>query len=288
MTSRIFELPERGVSLQVLDWGGEGPLALLSHANGFCAGIWDPLARGLAARFRVIAFDARGHGDSSKPAPPEAYVWGAFVDDLIALAERLTDERHGARVEFAIGHSFGGTVTLEAAARRPDLFGRIALLDPVFIPPPELLAQHPPRGTELSQRARRRREVWPTREAVRDAWQDREMFEDWDARAFEAYLSHGLRERDDGQIELKCPAAIEAAVFESPQRLEPLPAAKRLRAPALLVRAAQGHSAREVYAQVAQAAPDMRLIELDAGHLLPMIRPDEIAALLLRFAQKTR
>ena len=24
----------------MLDWGGEGPLALLSHANGFCAGVW--------------------------------------------------------------------------------------------------------------------------------------------------------------------------------------------------------------------------------------------------------
>ena len=91
VTTRLLELPERGVSLRLLDWGGSGPLALLAHANGFCAGVWDPVALHLRRRFRVIAFDARGHGDSSKP-PDSAYGWSTFAEDLIALARVLVAE----------------------------------------------------------------------------------------------------------------------------------------------------------------------------------------------------
>jgi hypothetical protein len=44
-----------GIEIAVLDWGGSGPLALLHHANGFCAGLWDAVAAGLRGRFRVAS-----------------------------------------------------------------------------------------------------------------------------------------------------------------------------------------------------------------------------------------
>src|SRR5260221_8016211 len=72
---RTFHLPERGVTLAALDWGGRGPLALLHHANGFCKGVWALVADALRERGHVIAFDARGHGDSSRPEGADAYAW---------------------------------------------------------------------------------------------------------------------------------------------------------------------------------------------------------------------
>jgi pimeloyl-ACP methyl ester carboxylesterase len=45
-----------------------GDPAVLLHATGFLARLWEPIAVTLAARYRVYAYDARGHGDSDKPA----------------------------------------------------------------------------------------------------------------------------------------------------------------------------------------------------------------------------
>ena len=53
--ARRLVLPERGVEVALLDWGGAGPLALLHHANGFCKGLWALVAEGLCDRYRVIA-----------------------------------------------------------------------------------------------------------------------------------------------------------------------------------------------------------------------------------------
>src|SRR5262249_31953939 len=89
---RRIALAGRGVELGVLDWGGDGPLALLHHANGFCAALWAPVAEELRARFRVVALDARGHGESSKPEGAAAYRWAGFGHDLAALPAHLAPE----------------------------------------------------------------------------------------------------------------------------------------------------------------------------------------------------
>lgn len=83
---------------------------------------------GLAERLpgcRVVSLDLLGHG-SSPWEPP----WG--LDAQTAAVEASID---GGPATW-IGHSYGGRVALEVAARRPDLVERIVLLDPaVWIPP---------------------------------------------------------------------------------------------------------------------------------------------------------
>ena len=169
----------------MVDWGGSGPLALLSHANGFCAALWEPIALALRDRFHVVGFDARGHGDSSVP---ERFGWDEFFADLLALAERLSAELGVERVDYGIGHSFGGTVTLAAASQRPELFGRIALLDPVVIPQPETEVERKERhgGNFMEAIARKRRVVWESREAARTSWSAREPFKSWQPQTAKA------------------------------------------------------------------------------------------------------
>lgn len=282
-TRRRVALPTRGIEVQVLDWGGCGPPALLSHANGFCAALWDAVARPLRSRFRVLAFDARGHGSSSKPPPPEPYAWRAFIDDLLDLAALLLRELRAPSLGLAVGHSFGGTVTLAAASERPELFERIALVDPVVPPPMALDDSTPQESNAFAQRALRRKAVWPSRDEARGSWRSRAMFRDWDPGAFDLYLEEALRDRPDGRVELSCPPEIEAAIFAARGRPDPLKCAEGLAQPALLLRAGRGDFPRELHERVARAAPRMSLIEIDAGHLLPMIAPDELARHLLRF-----
>jgi pimeloyl-ACP methyl ester carboxylesterase len=275
-----------GIEIAVLDWGGSRPLALLHHANGFCAGVWGVVAQALRPYFRVVALDARGHGDSSKPREREAYRWECFVDDLVRVAEMLAGEQAEGRVTLGMGHSFGGTATLSAAARRPELFERIVLVDAVLVPrgaaPP---AQGSEQRDRLAGAARDRQRIRASREEARRAWAGRRFFANWDPRVLDLYVAEGLRDRPDGQVELKCPGEVEAAVFEQGGTLDSLAAARSLSVPALLLWARDGNFPREFHEAVASAMRDGCVEQVAAGHLLVMERPDLVAAATLRFVR---
>ncbi|MCP4004802.1 MAG: alpha/beta hydrolase [bacterium] len=285
-TERIVALPKREVDLAVLDWGGSGPVALLAHANGFCAGLFDPVARGLTQNFRVLGFDSRGHGASSRPPVPEGYQWGEFVEDLIAISETLLEELGAKRIALAVGHSFGGTTTLVAAARRSDIFDRVALLDPVVIPQDlelEMLRNRAGGVHPMAEIARKRRDRFESRETARASWQGRGPFADWTPHALDLYLRYGLRDRPEGGVELSCPREVEAAVFDAGPSIDTFAEAAEYRGEGLLLRAAQGNFPRQVYERLVEIAPSIELDEIDAGHLLPMIVPDQVTARLLEF-----
>jgi len=100
-----------GVHLHAIHHGGPaGPTLVLLHGGGANAHWWDHLAPTLARRFHIVALDFRGHGDSDHP---DALETGAFHRDLEALLEHLE-----APAAALIGHSMGGHVALDHAARR--------------------------------------------------------------------------------------------------------------------------------------------------------------------------
>jgi pimeloyl-ACP methyl ester carboxylesterase len=180
-TPRTFALPARGVEIAALDWGGDGPLALLHHANGFCKGVWGLVADALRTRWHVVAIDARGHGDSSKPDGPDAYLWDHFAEDVLAVAEQLSAQHDGRPIALGIGNSFGGTSLLGAAARHGELFERLLLVDPVIPPPPDPSpsAERLALFRRLVDGAQRRRSQWPSRAAAREYCTTRALFAGW-------------------------------------------------------------------------------------------------------------
>jgi pimeloyl-ACP methyl ester carboxylesterase len=274
--SRRMPLPERGVEIALLDWGGDGPLVLMHHANGFCAGTLGLVAAGLVPRFRVIGMDARGHGDSSKPEGAAAYAWHHFAEDYLAVARRLADE-HGGRVAVGLGHSFGGTTALGAASRDPERFERLVLVDPVIPPPPELRSADPERSERVArmvERASKRRSAWDGSAEARAHFAERSLFEHWLPEAIDLYVQHGLRERADGSVELKCPGTVEAAVFGNGPPADLFDLVRRVRVPTTVLRAARGDFPRAVYDRVFGAMQRVRIVELDAGHLVPMEQPE--------------
>ncbi len=274
---RRIALPQRGVEIALLDWGGDGPLVLMHHANGFCAGTLGLVAEALVPRFRVIGMDARGHGDSSRPEGPDAYRWDAFAEDLLAVAEALAPE-HGGRVAVGLGHSFGGTSVLGAAARAPGLFERLVLVDPVIPPPPAwgptVDAARQERLTRLVEGAQKRRSLWPSREEARAHFSARSLFQPWLPAALELYLEYGLRERADGQLELKCPGDVEAAIFGASGALDVAALVRRVTVPTTVLWATRGDFPRVVYERVFAAMPSARIVDAEAGHLIPMEAPE--------------
>jgi len=274
---------EPGLEIALLDWGGDGPLAVLHHANGFCAALWEPVARALRGEYRVVAMDARGHGDSSKPEGDDAYRWECFGRDLASVAGSLAAECGGGRVALGLGHSFGGTSMLMAAADRPDLFERLALLDPVMRP----RVADPGRAansSRLSLGARARRRIFESRDEAREAWRRKPLFAHWRPASFDLYLEEGLADRDDGRVELKCPPEVEAAVFANGLHFDLWSVAARVTAPTRLLWATRGDFPRAVFEDMSEHLPHAELVDIEAGHLALMECPERVVDLVRGFA----
>jgi len=287
---RKLALRDSSVEIALLDWGGDGPLALLHHANGFCAAVWGLVAERLRGRYRVIAMDARGHGDSSKPKGADCYRWELFGRDLLGVAETLAAEHPDGRIALGLGHSFGGIALLMAAAERTDLFEHNVLVDPVVIPPEwkqAIEAAGVPRSA-LAEGARSRRQVWPSRAAARAKWLEKELFESWDPRALDLYLAEGLADRPDGQVELKCSGETEAAIFEATGGFDLWSTAARVRTPTLIEWAVHGMFPRETFEQLAARMSDAQVCDIDADHLAPMQWPDRVVEPIVEFTARKR
>jgi pimeloyl-ACP methyl ester carboxylesterase len=103
---------------------GAGPALVAIHGLGGTKGSFLPTVTALSARFRVIAVDLPGFGDSEKPLGA-SYDASFFARALIGLLDALElDSAH------LIGNSLGGRVALEVALRYPARVERLALLCP--------------------------------------------------------------------------------------------------------------------------------------------------------------
>jgi len=280
---RKLPLPERGIEIALLDFGGDGPPLLAHHANGFCAALWAPVAERLREHFHVVAMDARGHGDSGRPEDPDAYAWRQFAEDLAAVAGRLAAEA-GRAVAVGLGHSFGGTSTLAAAALAPGLFERVVCVDPVVMPPGVADAARRSHSSSLVDGARRRRRHWPDRNAALEHFRPRSLFAGWTERALALYVDEAMARQSDGSLELKCPPEVEAAVFGNAGGFELFERVRGLATPALLMWARHGNFPRTVYEALGAQMRDARVEDVDAGHLVPMEKPELVVEAVLRFA----
>ena len=113
-----------GLRLHLLEWGpSSGPPVVLLHGGYQSAHTWDLVALSLSRRYRVIAVDLRGHGDSEWPRDREA--------SLTALATDVRDvvEELDLGAVAVIGHSLGGLVLMQLMIEHPDVVRRAVLED---------------------------------------------------------------------------------------------------------------------------------------------------------------
>jgi len=108
---------------------GSGPAVVFAHGLLFDRRIFDDQVAALQERYRVIAFDFRGHGGS------EVTRGGYDMDSLAADAAGLIEALGAAPCHFA-GLSMGGFVGLRLAARRPELLRSLVVLDSSADPEP--------------------------------------------------------------------------------------------------------------------------------------------------------
>jgi pimeloyl-ACP methyl ester carboxylesterase len=134
----------------------------------------------------------------------------------------------------------------------------------------------------LVNSARGRRSHWPSRAAARAWCGERAFFAAWRPEAVELYLLDAMEERADGSLWLKCPGAVEGAVFGGSLRLDIAELARRVRTPTRFLWAARGYFSRAMYEALAGSMASATIDDVDAGHLVPMEAPELVAAAALQ------
>ncbi|MEU7328311.1 alpha/beta hydrolase [Streptomyces parvus] len=112
------------VSLFCTDHGGDGPPLLLLHGLAGHCGEWEALAARFAATHRVIAFDARGSGASTRR--PGDVTRAAHVRDVRAVARRFG---LAGKDTVLVGQSMGGLTALLTAAAHPEVCRALVLIE---------------------------------------------------------------------------------------------------------------------------------------------------------------
>ncbi len=201
-----------GFGVAYYDLGGDGPPLLFAHATGFHAHVWQPVAERLADAFHCWAFDARGHGDT--PAPPDGeFHWIGFARDAMAVVEA-----EGLVRPFGVGHSGGGAALLLAEITAPGTFRALYTYEPIAMPAAAAAQSRAASSNPLAEGARRRREVFASRQAARDNYASKLPMSTWDPAALDAYVDWGFDDLDDGTVRLKCRGESEARTYEMSTR----------------------------------------------------------------------
>ena len=200
-----------GVTIAIHDFGGTGSPVLLSHATGFHAHCWEPVAHSLNSQHHVVGLDHRGYGDA-ETVDPATMTWDQYGLDALAAARHLYAQHNEPIV--GIGHSMGGASLLMAAHGEPHLFKALFVFEPIVFPPPDPDAGERPESP-LPAGARKRRSRFPTFEAAIENFAAKPPMAAFNAVAREAYVRHGFKPTADGDIELKCLPEHEARTYET-------------------------------------------------------------------------
>ena len=258
-----------GLRLHYLDWGTPGrPPVLFLHGGSAHARWWDFTIPLLVERFRCVALDLRGHGESGRPADGD-YGLPAHAADVAAVVDAL-DLRGGA----VVGHSFGGWVAMVYAGAAAGDLGALAILD-----------SRPQIGVRSARMLEALRKLPPTRYATRaDAISRFRLLPAATIAAPDVVAhvaAHGIVEDAEG---MHLPRFDRRALAGAgPQDLTPH--LRAARCPILAVRAALSEIVDAAALQAYRdAVPSAELAEIaGAHHHLMLDQPAAVADVLGRF-----
>jgi pimeloyl-ACP methyl ester carboxylesterase len=261
-----------GVRLHYLDFGGAGKPALVCiHGLTGNAHNFDLLASHLAPRYRVLALDVRGRGDSEW-GPPLEYNPQTYVNDLREFLDGV-----GIARTTLIGTSMGGIISMMFAGGYPERVERLVLNDigPEIAPAglQRILAyvcEAPERFADLAAVAAYYRETYPPAAKLSEA----ELTE-WVRWSVKPAEGGGLTWKMDPAVR-KPPRGGSAA-----RPLDLWLHYTRVLAPILIVRGAQSDVlAPETVARMLKVQRIARAVEVPGvGHAPSLVEPHALAAL---------
>jgi 3-oxoadipate enol-lactonase len=126
-----MRITANGISMHyTLNGPASAPVVTLSHSLATHLGMWEPQVAALAARYRVLRYDTRGHGGTDAPGGP--YSLDQLAEDAVALLRALGIER-----THFVGLSMGGMIGQVLALSHPKMLRSLVLCDTSSRVPPE-------------------------------------------------------------------------------------------------------------------------------------------------------
>ena len=267
--SKVLEL--NGLRINYLDWGAvSAPPVVCVHGYTSSAQAFNAPARHFQDRFRLIALDVRGHGESAW-SPTGAYQYRDQVGDLAALVDALGLGRFT-----LIGTSMGGIIAMAYAGEHPDRLQGLVIND---IGPDaetgsqritEMVGSRPDDFATLDEAMAYRRQASPIT-AGRSEADQRE-------------LALGvLRQRPDRRWVWKMdPAYIQQRVQHgAPRRPALWPVLERVPCPTLIIWGTDSDVLSEAQAQrMVKTLPKGQLVAVPGvGHAPTLMEPTALSAL---------
>lgn len=240
----------------------DAPILVLGNSLGTDMHLWDAQLSGLAACFRVLRYDMRGHGLSEPPEGIDAYTIDDLAGDVLALADALEIEHF-----HYCGLSIGGMVGQRLGARAPDRVQSLALCNTA-------MAVAVPQAYRDRADAVRKIGLGAIGDAVLERWFTPQFLtENPDvARGMRTMLMHNSVAGYVG-----CCLALATMDLNAD--------ARRIACPTLVVAGAQDLATPPAAARaIAAAVKGAKLIEIpDCAHLSAVERPAELTAVLSEF-----
>ncbi|KAG9187028.1 hypothetical protein G6011_10136 [Alternaria panax] len=283
--------PDSRLELALYDYhvfdANESALTLvLTHGTSFSKDLWHIIIdflitseelQGLIRR--VVSIDAVNHGDSAllnKDKLGTSAFWPDNAYDILTTIQSLGLSQP----IVGIGHSFGGGILAHAALLSRNSFAASIFVDPILFVMPE-------QDRMAADAALRRKNVWSSLDEVRNKFDNSKGLADWHPSQRQIYAEKGTSvESATEEITtrtMKTPKEQEAATYVA----GPLPGILEL-----LRRSTGRHSfilggqslvlnksQRDEIREAAGIDKPIHLIR-DAGHLIPMTHPFELAKLI--------
>lgn len=276
MSKVIDDLIEmRGLRFHYRDWesnAGDAPNLILLHGFSGHARSWDSFAETASERFRVLALDQRGHGETEW-SPDSQYGAHEMKEDLNCFIRALDLKTY-----FLIGLSMGGTVAIQFAAQKPEGLQKLVIVDIA----PEIAAT----GIRSIQQGVSQSDVF---ESIDEAFERARSANSVPPEDIHFHrVRHSLMRTENGKWTFKFDRA-----FRQPNRMagrrpsvqEGWDAVASIGVPTLLVRGEQSNLLTpEVARKFVGMVDDCEFAEIKgSGHSVPLDKPREFQDEVLRF-----
>ncbi len=262
-----------GLRIHYLEWGTpDKPPMILLHGIGRIAHTFDHIAPRFAGKYRVLAVDMRGHGDSSW-APNGAYL----VEDYVKDIERLSEELRLRNI-VVWGNSTGGRVAQVFAGMHPELVSAVISED---------VGPERPREIADGMTARLKREDergWTSEDEL--LTQLKSGSPRTGEEVLRAYVRYGSKRRPDGRIIWKRDPAIGNGFVPT----ELWRFVREIQAPIIYILGGRSTIVpAETQEQLKKALPQVRIVTIaGAGHYPSEENPKEFLTIADAFLAKVR
>ena len=262
-------------------FGGEGDLIHFAHANGYPPEAYRQLMDPLTKQYKVIGMLQRPLWHNADYNVVQD--WRKLADDMICFFDNQAIKN-----VISIGHSMGGVVSVLAAHKRPDLFAKIILIEPVIftkllttinsLMPMSLRKKYVP----VAKIALNRRDHWPTEQDIFDSYRKKKIFSLMSDEAIWDWIKAGIVIDQKGGVKLRFTKEWEAHIYATVTNI--LTELDNLKVPFYIMRGEKTNVISDAaWKKLHKKHPEHQLIDYkNTTHLLPLEKPALVASDILK------